>query len=86
MNTVRIDLSLEQLKEALRRLPPKEKLDLWRQLDADIDRQAIARRFDTAIKSIRKSYSAIGEEEVMKEAVKATREARNSPGHAKNRS
>ena len=86
MNTVRIDLSLEQLKEALRRLPPKEKLDLWRQLDADIDRQAIARRFDKAVKDIRKSYSTVDEEEVMKDAVKAAREARNKPGHAKDRS
>lgn len=86
MNTVRIDLSLEQLKEALRRLPPKEKLDLWRQLDADIDRQAIARRFDAALKAIRKAYSHLDEEEVMKDALKATHEARKKPGHAKNRS
>ena len=86
MNTVRIDLSLEQLKEALRRLPPKEKLDLWRQLDADIDRQAIARRFDAALKATRKAYSQVDEEEVMKDALKATHEARNKAGHAKDRS
>jgi len=85
MNTIRIDLSFEQLKEALRRLPPKEKLDLWRQLDADIDRKAIARRFDTALKNIRKSYSAVSEEEVMKDALKATRETRAKYGHKKNR-
>lgn len=86
MNTVRIDLSFNQLKEALRRLPSKEKLELWRQLDADIDRQTIARRFDAALKATRKAYSHLDEDEVMKDALKATHEARKKSGHAKNRS
>jgi len=86
MNTVRVDLSFEQIKEALRRLPPKEKLDLWRQLDTDLDRQAIARRFDTALKAIRKTYAHVSEEEVMQDAIAATREARAKSTHAKNRS
>jgi len=83
MNTVCIDLSFEQIKEALRRLPPKEKLDLWRQLDADIDRKAIARRFDAAVKNIRKTYAQVGEEEVMSDALEATHKSRAKPGHTK---
>lgn len=82
MNTVSVDLSLDQLKQALRRLPPREKIALWRLLDKDIDRAAIARRFEASVKSIRKAYARINEEEVMADAVKATRETR----HAKSRS
>ena len=85
MNTVRVDLSLEQIKQALRRLPAQEKVILWRMLDADLDRPAIARRFDSAVRSIRKTYAHIAEDEVMTDAVKSTREARKTR-HAKNRS
>ena len=86
MNTVRVDLSYDQLKQALRKLPAQEKLDLWRQLDADIDRPAIARRFDAALKAIRQTYSQISEEEVMTDALKATHETRAKSSHAKSRS
>ena len=82
MNTVSVDLSLEQIKQALRRLPPREKIALWRLLDEDIDRAAIARRFDASVKAIRKAYARVGEEEIMKDAVKAARAVR----HAKSRS
>jgi hypothetical protein len=86
MNTVRVDLSFDQIKQALRQLPAQEKLDLWRQLDADIDRQAIARRFDVALKAIRQAYAQVSEDEVMADALKATREVRAKSRHAKNRS
>ncbi|MGC1378681.1 MAG: hypothetical protein WA821_20790 [Anaerolineales bacterium] len=86
MNTIHVDVSYEQLKQALRQLPPQEKLDLWRQLDADIDRPAIARRFDAALKTIRQTYSQVSEEEVMADALKATHETRAKSRHAKNRS
>jgi len=82
MNTVSVDLSLEQIKQALRRLPPREKIALWRLLDEDIDRAAIARRFDASVKSIRKAYARVSEEEITKDAVKAARAVR----HAKSRS
>ncbi len=85
MNSVRVDLSLDQIKQALRRLPAQEKVALWRMLDADLDRPAIARRFDSAVKSLRKSYASIPEDEVMADALKATRETRKTR-HAKNRS
>jgi hypothetical protein len=78
MNTVSVDLSLEQIKQALRRLPPRERVALWRLLDEDIDRAAIARRFEASIKAIRKSYARVSEEEVMKDAVKATRAVRRA--------
>ena len=82
MNTVSVDLSLDQIKQALRRLPPSEKMALWRLLDEDIDRAAIARRFEASVKAIRKAYARVSEEEVMADAVKATRAVR----HAKSRS
>jgi DNA-directed RNA polymerase specialized sigma24 family protein len=82
MNTVSVDLSLEQIKQALKRLPPREKIVLWRLLDEDIDRAAIARRFEASVKAIRKAYARVSEDEVMKDAVRATRALR----HAKSRS
>jgi hypothetical protein len=85
MNSVRVDLSFDQLKQALRRLPAQEKIDLWRMLDADLDRPAIARRFDVAVKSIRKAYAHVSEDEVMTDALHATHAARKAR-HAKNRS
>jgi len=85
MNSVRVDLSFDQLKQALRKLPAREKIAIWRMLDADLDRPAIARRFDSAIKSIRKAYAHLSEDEVMADALQATHEARKTK-HAKNRS
>jgi DNA-directed RNA polymerase specialized sigma24 family protein len=82
MNTVSVELSLDQLKQALRRLPPGEKMALWRLLDEDIDRAAIARRFEASLKTIRKAYASTSEDIVMADAVKATRAVR----HAKSRS
>lgn len=85
MHTVSVDLSFDQIKQALRRLPPQEKIALWRLLDKDLDRSAIARQFTFSVNSIRKAYAHIGEDEVMKDALKATRQVRRAR-HAKSRS
>jgi hypothetical protein len=85
MNTIRVDLSVDQLKQALRRLPPQEKVAIWRMLDSEIDRTAIARRFDAALKSIRSQYSQVSEDEIMADALQATHQARKAK-YAKNRS
>jgi hypothetical protein len=85
MNTIRLDLPLDQIKKALRQLPPQEKIALWRLLDKDLDRPAIALRFSSSVDSIRKTYAYAKEEEVMKDAVKATRQVRRAR-HAKSRS
>lgn len=82
MNTVRVDLSFDQIKQALRRLPATEKAALWRFLDEDLDRAAIARRFASTVNAIRKANANLGEDEVMADAVRTTREVRR----AKNRS
>jgi len=84
MNTVSVDLSFEQITKALRRLPPQEKIALWRLLDKELDRPAIAQRFASSIAGIRKSYAHISEDEVMADAIKATRQVRKAR-HAKNR-
>ena len=85
MNTIRVDLPFDQIKKALRQLPPKEKIALWRLLDEDLDRPAIARRFASSVNSIRKAYAHISEDQVMKDAIKATRQVRKAR-HAKSRS
>ena len=85
MDTVRVDLPLDQIKKVLRQLPPQEKMALWRLLDEDIDRPAIARRFATSVNTIRKIHAHISEEEVMSDAVKVTRQVRRAR-HAKSRS
>lgn len=85
METVRVDLPLDQIKKALRQLPAHEKIALWRLLDEDLDRPAIALRFASSVASIRKAYTHVGEEEIMKDAVKATRQVRRAR-HAKSRS
>lgn len=85
MNTVSVDLSLDQIRRAVRQLPAQEKIALWRLLDKDLDRTAIARQFTLSVNAIRKAYAHISEDEVMKDAVKATRQVRKSH-HAKSRS
>lgn len=81
MNTVRVDLSFDQIQQALRRLPPQQKIVLWRLLDKELDRPAIARKFEITVRAIRKAYEHISEDEVMADAVKATHAVR----HAKSR-
>jgi hypothetical protein len=85
MNTVSVDLSLDQIRRAVRQLPAQDKIALWRLLDKDLDRPAIARHFTSSVNAIRKTYSHVSEDEVMKDAVKATRQARKAR-HAKSRS
>ena len=85
MNTVRVDLSFEQLKQALLKLPPQQRMALWRLLDEGINRATIARRFDAATKSIRKANANVSEDEVMADAIKATRVVRVKTRHAQNR-
>jgi len=76
--TVCIYLSLDQLKKALRQLPENEKIAIWRMLDSDLDRDAIARRFTSALKAVRKTYVQHSEDEVMADAIKATRAVRKA--------
>jgi hypothetical protein len=85
VNTVSLEIPIEHIKQAVRRLPEQEKVVLWRLLDKEIDRTALSRRFSSALKAIRKAYAHIPEDEVMADAVKATRQARKAH-HAKSRS
>lgn len=74
--TVSVDLSLEQLVDALRRLPPKEKIAVWRLLGQDLDRTEITRRFDEALQEIRAAYTGIPEDELLTDVLKAQQEVR----------
>jgi hypothetical protein len=85
METIRVNVTIDQIKQALRQLPAKEKIVLWRMLDADLDRAAIARKFASTINAIRKTYSSVSEKQVMSDALRATREVRKAR-HGKSRS
>jgi len=85
MSTVRVDISIEQIKKAMSQLPEQDKLALWRLLDEEIDRPALAQRFSSAVNDIRQAYAHISEEEVLADAVKTTRQIRKTH-HAKSRS
>jgi hypothetical protein len=85
METIRVNVTIDQIKQALRQLPAKEKIVLWRMLDADLDRAAIARKFASTINTIRKTYSSVSEKQVMSDALRATREVRKAR-HGKSRS
>jgi len=85
METIRVNVSFDQIKQALRQLPPQEKMTLWRLLDADLDRATIERKFASTVKAIRKSHSRVSEDVVMSDALKATREVRKAR-HGKSRS
>ena len=78
MNTVPVELSVDQLKQALHKLPAKEKVAIWRMLDSEIDRTAITKKFDSAVKSIREQYYAVDEEEVIAEINRAVHETRKA--------
>jgi hypothetical protein len=80
METIRVNVTFDQIKQALRQLPPQEKMTLWRLLDKDLDRPAIARKFASTVSAVRKVYSDTSEDQVMSDALKATREARKGKG------
>lgn len=85
METIQVNVTFDQIKQALRKLPAQEKVELWRLLDTEIDRVALEKKFVATVSAIRKKYSRYSEEEVMSDAVKATRESRNAR-HGKSRS
>lgn len=78
METIRVNVTFDQIKQALRQLPPQEKMTLWRLLDADLDRAAIARKFLSTVNAIRKTYSHVSEEQVMSDALKSIRDVRKA--------
>jgi hypothetical protein len=80
--TVSVDLSLEQLVDALRRLPTKEKFVVWRLLGQELDRTELARKFDEALQEIRAAYKDFSEEEVMSDALRAQQEVRSARTNA----
>lgn len=85
METIQVNVTFDQIKQALRKLPAQEKVELWRLLDTEIDRVALEKKFVATVSAIRMKYSRYSEEEVMSDAVKATRESRKAR-HGKSRS
>lgn len=78
METIQVNVTFDQIKQALRKLPPQEKIELWRLLDTEINRVALEKKFATTVSAIRRKYSRYSEEEVMSDAVKAAREVRKA--------
>ncbi|MCC6499254.1 MAG: hypothetical protein IT313_03195 [Anaerolineales bacterium] len=86
METIRVNVTFDQIKQALRQLPSQDKIALWRLLDEDLDRAAIAKKFTASVSAIRKAYPRVSEKEVMSDALKATRGARKARRRGKSRS
>jgi hypothetical protein len=83
--SISVNLSIEQLIDAVRRLPDQEKITVWRILDQEIDRDAIALRFTEAVQAIRAGNPNVNEDEVMADVLQAIQEVRASRRNAQDR-
>jgi hypothetical protein len=80
MATVNVQLTFQQLLAAIRQLPYKQKLALWRLLDAEMKGDdEILREFDQALETIRAANRGVTEDEVMADVERALREVRAAP-------
>jgi len=76
MTTVTVELTYEQLRDAVRKLPSQQKTELWELLGDEIDVEAIRQRARQAVAEIREAYKHITEEEVMADVNAAVKEVR----------
>ena len=83
MTQVAIELTWEQLVSAVRRLPPERKLELWRVLTSEMDRDAIRQRFGEAVTAIRAASEGIPKHEVSADVAQAVEEVRAARRSAK---
>lgn len=78
MNTISIPLPLDQFERVILNLSHSQKIALWRLLDSEIDRVAIAKKFAKSVSQIRQAYQHISEDEVMQDVIQATRASRRA--------
>lgn len=76
MAIVNVQLSFDQLRAAVRQLPQKHKMAIWRDLDAELNRDEIFREFGEALEDIRSANEGVTEDEVMADVSAAIREVR----------
>ena len=77
MSTISIELTLNQLTDAIQRLPYDQKIALWRWLDAKLkDDDTVFREFGEALEDIRAANEGVTEDEVMADVEIALREVR----------
>ncbi|MFQ5344155.1 MAG: hypothetical protein ACE5F6_21645 [Anaerolineae bacterium] len=76
MSQVTLEMNWEQFLSAIRRLPPERKLELWRVLASEIDREGIRHRFAEAVAAIRAASAEIPEDEVIADVAQAVDEVR----------
>lgn len=76
MTQVAVELTWEQLVAAVRRLPPERKLELWRVLASEMDRDVVRQRFAAAVTAIRAASAGIPEDEVAADVAQAVEEVR----------
>ncbi len=74
--TVSVELSYDQVRDAVRQLPREHKTDLWKMLGTDIDLDELRRQARTAVEEIREAYKHVPEEEVMADVDAAVKEVR----------
>ena len=84
MTRISIELTFNQLVAVIRRLPHKQKVALWRLLDAELKGdEEVLREFDAALAAIRAANRGVTEDEVMADVEQALREVRAGPPAAR---
>jgi hypothetical protein len=83
--SISVNLSFEQLIDAVQRLPDQEKITVWRILDQEVDRNAIAMRFAEAVQAIRAGNPNVNEDEARADVLQAIQEVRASRHNAQDR-
>lgn len=73
---VMVELSFEQITQAVQQLPPEEKRALWRMLDPLIDRATIQRQFSEALATIHAAHAPLSETEAQADVTAALQEVR----------
>lgn len=78
MSTVNIQLDLDALLAAIKRLPKSQKIQLWQALDAELNRDEINREFAQALEETWTANERHSEAEVNADIEMALREVRAS--------
>jgi hypothetical protein len=78
MSTVNIQLDLDELIAAIKRLPKSQKIQLWQALDAELNRDEINRELAQALEETWTANEHHSEAEVNADIETALREVRES--------
>lgn len=83
-STVTIELTLEQLLSAIRRLPWEQKKIIWKALSDELSHAEVHQQFNAALHTSWAAHKGISEDEVMADALQAVAEVRAARSAARN--